>query len=125
MNVPRPILNAAHAGAPQPADETSELFDLAGHLIEHPNDTFYVRVAGDSMNECGIFDGDILIVDRSLGPQPSDIVIARIGEDYTVKKFRRRDGRLRLVPSNPTYPMLEISDETQVCGVVRFAIHRV
>lgn len=124
MNQPRLILSTAHAGAPQPADESIELFDLAGHLIQHPEDTFYVRVAGDSMNSAGIFDGDILVVDRALGPQPSDIVVAKIGEEYTVKTFRQQSGRLRLVPSDSTYQSLEITDETQVCGVARFTIHR-
>lgn len=121
---PQTLFSSAHAGNPAPADGTGEPFDLAGYLISNPLETIYVRVAGDSMMEDHIYDGDILVVDCALAPKPSDVVVARVGEDFTVKKFKRQNGNLRLVPASPEYSSLEISDETKVCGVARFTIHR-
>lgn len=119
------MFSAIHAGSPSPIDEMGEVFDLAGHLISNPSDTFYVRVTGNSMIESGVFDGDILVVDRAIEPQPSNIVVADIGDGhYTVKKFQRDHGRLRLVPASPDHQPIEITRETKLCGVARFIIHR-
>lgn len=79
------------AGSPLTVDD-SEFFDLANHLIAHPNSTFCVRVSGESMRDAGIFDGDILIVDKSVDPRPSDIVVAQIGDGFTVKRYVRERG---------------------------------
>lgn len=122
---PQLLFSAVSAGNPHPTDERGELFDLAGHLIQNPGDTFYVKVAGNSMNESGIFDGDILVVDRAVEPRPQDVVVADAGDgQYTVKQFKRERDRLRLVPSNPAYQPIDITEETRVCGVARFTIHR-
>lgn len=119
-----PLFSSVHAGAPHPLDETGEIFDLAGHLIKNPAHTSYVRVAGDSMEDLGIFDGDILIVDHAIEPKPSDIVLAEVDGNYTVKQFRREFGNLRLVPANPAYCSIDLTPEMKVCGVARFTIHR-
>lgn len=119
------MFTAVHAGSPSPIDELGEVFDLAGYLIVRPSDTFYVRVTGDSMKDSGIFDGDILVVDRGVEPQPWDIVVADIGDGaYTVKLFGRDRSQLRLVPSNPDFQPINITPTTRICGVARFAIHR-
>src|ERR1051325_4443825 len=75
MNRHTALYTSVCAGSPSPIDD-SEAFDLAAHLITHPCDTFYVRVSGDSMINAGIFDGDILVVDRAVEPHASDIVVA-------------------------------------------------
>jgi DNA polymerase V len=76
------------AGFVSPADDhlESEL-DLNHHLIKHPAATFFVRAKGDSMQEAGIFENDILIVDRSLTPQNNDVVIAAVVGELTVKRL--------------------------------------
>jgi len=117
---PTTLYSSVFADSPTPVDN-GEAFDLADHLVRHPQDTFFVKVSGDSMDEAGISDGDILIVDRSVEPQTSNIVVASIGDGFTVKRFDR--GRLRLVPANPNYTPIEIGEDARICGVVVFAIH--
>lgn len=119
---PTALYSSVYAGYPLPVDN-GEVFDLADHLIRHPHDTFYVKVSGDSMTEAGISDGDILIVDRSVEPQTSNIVVANVGDGFTVKRFSREQGRLRLVPANPLYQPIDIGEDARICGVAIFAIH--
>lgn len=118
-----PLYESVCAGSPFPVDET-ENFDLANHLTPRPDDAYFVRVIGDSMNDSGIFSGDLLVVDGKAEPHHSDIVIARTSDGFTVKQFTRENGHLRLVPSNPNYAPIEICEDTRICGVARFSIHR-
>lgn len=118
------LYESVYAGSPSPVDD-GKAFDLASHLIRHPKDTFYVRVSGDSMRDVGVNDGDILIVDKSIEPHPSDVVVARVNGGFTVKRFQKEHGRLRLVPANPDYKPIEIDEDARICGVVRFSIHSI
>ncbi len=66
---------SVHAGFPNAADDSRlQALDLNRLVVEHPNSTFYFRVAGDEWNTQGVFHGDIAVVDRGLDPRPSDIV---------------------------------------------------
>ena len=115
------------AGFPSPAEDFIEdHLDLNEHLIHHPAATFFVRASGQSMVNAGIFDGDLLIVDRALSPQDGDIVIAVLFGELTVKRIRKRRDRLLLEPENAVYPVIEVPQEAdfQVWGVVTNAIHR-
>lgn len=118
-----PLYESVRAGSPSPVED-GDAFDLASHLVRHPEDTFYVKVSGDSMRDAGVNDGDILIIDKSLEPQPSDIVIAQVDGGFTIKEFKREQGRLRLLPVNPDYKPIEINENTRVCGVATFCLHR-
>jgi DNA polymerase V len=115
------------AGFPSPADDhlESEL-DLNEYLIDHPSGTFFVRAKGDSMQQAGIFDKDLLIVDRSLTPKHNDIVIAAVGGELTVKRLCVKHGKPWLLPANPDYRPIQIKEgsELYVWGVVIHAIHR-
>jgi DNA polymerase V len=122
---PHPVpaaLEAVHAGFPSVAqDYFTGDFSLDENLIIHPDTTFVVSVAGDSMEGAGIFDGDILIVDRSLRPRPDDIVIAAVDGELTVKRLAQdRQGGLFLHPENAAYPdiRLDPGDDMMVWGVV-------
>lgn len=67
------------AGFPSPAqDYMTDSIDLNRELIRHPATTFYARASGDSMRDCGIDDGDLLVIDKALEPQDGDIVVAFI-----------------------------------------------
>jgi DNA polymerase V len=119
--------SAVQAGFPSPADDYVESqLDLNEHLIRHPAATFFVRASGQSMRDAGIADGDLLIVDRALDPRDGDIVIAVLLGELTVKRIRRRDGRLLLEPDNAAYPAIDVPPDVgfSVWGVVTFAIHR-
>jgi len=116
------------AGFPSPAEDYIEGgLDLNRYLIKHPAASFYVRVTGDSMIGAGIHPGDLLLVDRSLEPRSSRVVIAVVNGELTVKRLYRRRGQLYLVPENPEYETLEITEamEFQVWGVVTTVIHPV
>lgn len=123
----RPLfLASVSAGFPSPAEDYIEgRLDLNRHLIKHPAATFFVRVAGDSMIGAGIHPGDILVVDRALEPQDSNVVIAVIDGELTVKRISQRHGKLCLVPDNQAYEPLEILAEMEfeVWGVVTSVIH--
>ena len=114
------------AGFPSPADGYLEkTLDLNDLLIEHPNATFFVRVQGDSMKDCGILSGDILIVDRSLEVKNNDVVVALVNAEFTVKRIRFANKRVFLFPENKEYSCMEITEDMdfRVWGVVSNVIH--
>lgn len=116
------------AGFASPADDHLEReLDLNEYLIEHPAETFFVRVKGDSMQQAGIFDKDLLVVDRSLTPKNNDIVIAAVAGELTVKRLVVKLGKPWLYPANPNYKPIAVKEgsELYVWGVVVHAIHRV
>jgi DNA polymerase V len=116
------------AGFPSPADDyVDQRLDLNSHLIEHPAATFFTRVSGHSMRDAGIHDGDLLIVDRALEPQDGRVVIAAINGELTVKRLRIRKGRGWLVPENPDYAPIAITEglDCVIWGVVTRVIHAV
>ncbi|WP_431310030.1 LexA family protein [Marinospirillum insulare] len=76
------------AGFPSPAqDYVEQRLDLNQLCIKHPASTFFVRVEGHSMIEAGIFEGDILVFDRSIKPEHGAIVIANVFGETTVKEL--------------------------------------
>jgi len=115
------------AGFPSPADDyISKKLDLNEYLIKHPAATFLVRATGDSMINAGIHHNDILIVDRSLKPTVGKIIIVAIDGQLTVKRLQKNaNGKFLLVPDNPAYKPIEISEGSETCiwGVVTQVIH--
>lgn len=115
------------AGFPSPATgEINGTLDLNQLCVRHPAATYFVRVRGKSMTGAGIDDGDILVVDRSLTPAHGNIVIAAITGEFTVKRLEQRNGKYWLVPANPDYAPVEISQEemADIFGVVTFVIRQ-
>lgn len=118
--------SAIAAGFPSPADDyIDNQLDLTELLIQHPSATFFLRVSGSSMEGAGIYHGDLLIVDRSLEAEDGKIVIAVLDGEMTVKRLHRDKQKLWLLPENPLYPNLEISEDMQfeIWGVVVHVIH--
>lgn len=114
------------AGFPSPADDhVEQQLDLNEHLIKNPPSTFFVRVSGDSMKDVGIFPNDILIVDRSIDPVDGKIVIAVIDGELTVKRLRKKNGALFLMPENPEYSPIAVKElqDFSIWGVVTNVIH--
>jgi len=119
--------NPVIAGFPSPAeDHIEERLDLNQYLIPHPAATFFVKVAGESMIDAGIFPGDILIVDRSISPSDKKIIIAVVNGDFTVKRIRIRNDKIFLEPHNSSYSPIEIDKKCDfsVWGVVTYIIHK-
>jgi DNA polymerase V len=126
--LPLPMVEGTiRAGFPSPADDFAiKRHDLNELLITHPVATFFWQVRGMSMQQAGIGDGDILVVNRALAPQHRDIVVAEVDNDFTVKYLYKRAGRLKLVAADPTFPEI-VPREGQtlvICGVVTSAIRR-
>ena len=116
------------AGFPSPADDHMEgKLDLNTHLVKHPTATFFVKASGDSMIGAGIHDGDILVVDRSLEPRQSRIVIAAVDGQLTVKRLKKKGKKIFLVPENKKFRSIELNEnnDVKVWGVVTNVIHKV
>jgi DNA polymerase V len=126
--VVRPLFSCGvSAGFPSPADDYIDRnLDLNELLIVNPAATFFVRAAGDSMTGAGINHNDILIVDRSLAATNGKIVIAVLNGELTVKRLAQTASSCRLLAENPSYPALEITEESdfQVWGIVTSVIHQ-
>ncbi len=119
-------ISGVNAGFPSPAEDHTDLnLDLNEHLIQHPSATFYVYARGDSMIDSGIYDGDLLIVDRALEPANNSIVIAIVNGEFTVKKIIKNNNKLYLMPNNANYTSIEITSDTnfEIWGVVTYTIH--
>src|SRR5574343_2052122 len=81
----RELLGSTCAGFPSPAEDLQERrINLNDHLVTHPQATFIIRVRGMSMVEAGIFDGDLIVVNRALKPKHGWIVVAVVEGEYTV-----------------------------------------
>ncbi len=120
------FLAGVQAGFPSPADDfIDKRLDLNEHLIQHPAATFFVRAVGDSMLGAGIHDGDLLIVDRAVEAQVGKTIIAAVHGELTVKRLERKGECLLLVPANPDYPSIDVTDGEgfEIWGVVTYVIH--
>ncbi len=96
------------------------------HLVKNPTATFFLRAQGDSMLGAGIYDGDLLIVDRSLEASHNKIVIAALDGELTVKRLVRCKNKVFLMPENEQYQEIDITEREHVhiWGVVSYAIHK-
>ena len=122
------IISKVSAGFPSPADDYIENnLNLDKLLIKNRPSTFLIRAGGDSMINIGIYDGDILIVDRSLDAKSKDIVIASIFGELTVKKLLIDiHGNPQLKSENELYSNIEIKNKEDliIWGVVTSVIHQ-
>lgn len=125
---PTLLLNLIQAGFPAPGEEldTSPL-DTNQLLVRNPAATFFMRVTGNSMQDAGIYDGDIVVVDKSLAAQDGDIVVAVLNEAYTLKRLGHKAGKPELKAANAAYKNIEITegDELRIWGVVTFVLRSV
>ena len=124
------ISQAVHsvpADFPAAANESShEQVSLDSYLVSNPASTVLFRVRGESMTGAGIYDGDLLVVDRSIEPVHGQVVVAAINNDMTVKRLYKRAGEVQLQAANPQFHDITFieSDEMSVWGVVTFSLRR-
>ncbi len=115
------------AGFPSPADDYIEgRLSLDEHLIQHKDSTFFVRAKGNSMVGAGIFDGNLLVVDKSLTPSSGDIIIAIVDGELTVKRLIKSGDKVILRPENSRFKEIELKEgqELQVWGVVTSTVKK-
>ena len=112
------------AGFPSPAtDYIEDDVDLNTHLIKNAPATFIIRVQGKSMTNVGIYDGDLLIVDRSINPKNLSTVIANVNEELVVKTFIKGKNNNYLA-SGPNKIELSENPNVIIWGTVTYVIHK-
>ena len=119
--------DAVPAGFPSPADDYLDMdLNLHDYLVQHPSATFCVKAIGDSMVDAGIKSSDVMVIDRALTPKNNDIILAVIDGEFTVKRIKKNDDELYLIPANENYRPVKITEDMdfQVWGVVTFIIHK-
>ena len=120
-------LHKAGAGFPSPAtDYIEEDIDLNIHLIKNTPATFIIRVQGKSMSNVGIYDGDLLIVDKSIKPKNFSTVIANVHDELVVKSFVKEKSLQFLSSGSQNFEDRIIINEDSnvfIWGVVTYVIH--
>ena len=120
-------LHKAGAGFPSPAtDYIEEDIDLNIHLIKNAPATFVIRVQGKSMSSVGIYDGDLLIVDKSLKPKNLSTVIANVNDELVVKGFIKEKNLQFLSSGSKNFEdkiIINLNSDIFIWGVVTYVIH--
>jgi DNA polymerase V len=111
------------AGFPSPADDYLEKsLDLNDLLIKNKVATFFMQVEGDGLQTSGIKNNDLLIVDRSAAAGPGKVVVAILDGELVLRKIEKVDSNLVLIADD--LPPLNLSQETQIWGVVTATVHQ-
>ena len=122
-------LHKAGAGFPSPAtDYIEEDVNLNIHLIKNVPATFIIRVQGKSMMDVGIYDGDLLVVDKSLKPKNFSTVIANVHDELVVKNFvKEKNEQFLTSGSKKIEDKITINNDSEIFiwGVVTYVIHSV
>lgn len=123
-----PLLGRVTAGAPALAEQSVEDYLVLPAGYADAEDHFALRVRGDSMVGAGILDGDVVVVRRGEAAEDGAIVAALLPgpgeEEATVKRLRRREGRVLLVPENPSMEPIELPPEGRILGRVVAVLRR-
>lgn len=112
------------AGMPASAEDSYEIFDFEGYMRADDERTFMLRVSGDSMIDAGIFDGDLIVVDKKIQPTHGLVVVAIIDGGYTVKYLRRKGNKYYLRAANPKYKDIYPESEFKIVGVVTGSVRK-
>ncbi len=122
-----PIIGRVAAGLPITAVENHEgSVPVDSSYVKDFDKSFALKVKGDSMIDDGIFDGDLVVVSPVMNVEHNQIIVARIGEDVTVKRLWKKEGNLRLMPANKAYNPIDINNLEdfsiigRVVGVIRW-----
>lgn len=116
------------AGFPSPADDFKELrISIDQEVVRNEEATFYARVTGVSMQEAGLDDGDLLVIDRSLEPQNDKIAVCFIDGSFTVKRLKVDVNCVYLMSENKNYKPIKVTegDELLIWGIVTYVVKKV
>jgi len=121
-----PMYGVIRAGYPILAEENKNYLTLDDYLIEDPASAFLLKVSGDSLTGVGIFEGDIVIIERKREAGSGDIVLAQIDHEWTLKIFKKdRAKRLAyLEAANPKYPPFHPRENLEIYGVVKAVVRK-
>lgn len=113
------------AGFPSPAQDYMDLsIDLNRELIRNPSATFYGRVKGDSMQDAGVTEGDVLVIDKSLEPSDGDMAVCFLDGEFTLKFIKIEKDVIWLVPANERYEPIRVTSANDfvIWGIVTYTI---
>ncbi len=96
----------------------ADALTIDDYLIERPSSTVLIRVKGDSMIDAGIFDGDLVVVEKRPSAQKGDIVVAIVDNQFTLKRLDLEAGRFVLKPENKAYPVIRPEGALEIFGVM-------
>jgi len=143
------IAEGIHAGFPSPAqDYMNSVIDLNKELVRHPAATFFGRVAGDSMIDAGVDEGDVLVIDKSIEASEGDMAVCFVDGEFCLKFISFQDPEdpksvnaskpgvsyrilgkkcLWLLPANKKYPPIKVTEANDftVWGVVTYVIKKI
>ena len=103
-----PLVGRVAAGSPILAQEhVDQTYSVENSLFHHKPD-YLLKVRGMSMRDAGIMDGDLLAVQSTREARNGQIIVARLGDDVTVKRLRRTATAIELLPENPDYPVIVV-----------------
>jgi len=120
-----PLVGSVQAGFPSPEEEAlCDIMSMDEYLITKPEASFLLQVSGDSMIGEGIMEGDLVVIERGREPKVGDIVIAEVDGDWTMKYFKKENGRVYLEAANPKYPIIRPKTELRLGGVVTAVIRK-
>jgi len=117
-----PVVGRVAAGSPILAEEHIEDYYEMNPDVFHPRADYFLRVRGESMRDAGILNGDLLAVHQTAEARNGQIVVARLDDEVTVKRFRRRGNRVQLLPENPDYEPIEVDLREQPLAIEGLAV---
>ena len=122
-----PLLGLVKAGFPILSEEDKKYLTLDEYLIEDPISSFLLTVSGDSLQDLGIFEGDIVIIERRQNASTGSIVLAEIDRRWTLKILRKDHikQRLYLESANAKYPPFIPREELKIHGVVKAVVRKI
>jgi SOS regulatory protein LexA len=122
---PIPVLGSIQAGLPTPAEEQLlDTMSMGKYLVNDPEKSYILKVSGDSMLNAGINHGDFVVVEKDKAPKNGDIVVAQVDNDFTLKYFQSKNGKIILVPANEKYSPIVPRENLTIFGVVVSVIRK-
>ena len=116
------------AGFPSPADDFKEIrISLDKELVKNKEATFYARVSGDSMQDAGLSDGDLIVIDRALNIENNKICVCYLDGEFTVKRVKIEKDHIYLIPENKRYDPIKVTEENEfiVWGIVTYVVKKI
>jgi DNA polymerase V len=121
------VYTAKATGFSAAADDYMERgIDLNEQLVLNKPATFFMRVNSDSMINSGVFQGDVVIVDRSIKPVSGKVVIAILNGEMLIRRFEKNFNKMRLIPETNKLSPIDIDpscEDFSIWGVVTYVIH--
>jgi len=119
-----PLMGLVKAGYPASVESTIDFMSLDEYLVDDPEDSFLLKVAGDSLMDIGIFPDDMVLIERNLNAFSGEIVLAQIDREWTLKILRKTKQGIFLDSANKKYPPFTAVEELKIMGVVKAVIRK-